>query len=65
MDNYRRRNPGIAIWIMLLVCALVFFIASERLQLMQQSGYTYTDFQKDIQENSGAISEVPYQYCSA
>ena len=58
MDNYRRRNPGIAIWIVLLVCALLFFIASERLQLMQQSGYSYTDFQKDIQENSQTIEGV-------
>ena len=58
MDSYRRRNPGIAIWIVLLVCALVFFIASERLQLLQQSDYSYTDFQKDIQEKSQTIDTV-------
>ncbi len=59
MNDYnRRRNPGIALWAALLVFALIFFIGSERLQLMQHSDYSYTDFQKDITENSDKIEDV-------
>ena len=54
----RRRNPGIALWAVLLVCALLFFIGSERLQFLQQSDYSYTDFQKDVTEKSNEIQGI-------